>query len=424
MGESTGGKPYERILEEAYERFEEAEDFTVSVEEEFALLDPETLDLVNRFEDVQAAARGTALEPNLVGELIASEVGGQDGQAGVVRGRPGGARGAARASSPPSSSRSASRSARPGRTRGRAGATSASSTRRTTAGTTRSCATSSGATTRSASTPTSRSGAPTARCGSPRRSATGCPELLAVSASSPFHEGVDTGLHSARTQVFTRFFPRCGVPDAFASWRDYADYVRFLYRTGSIDEPTQLWWSVRPHLVVPHRRAPLLRRAAGPRRGAVARGAHGLAHRPLRAGARRGRAAAGAPAPADRGEHVARDPQRALGRADRPRARRRAAGARAGRAADRVGAARRGGDRRRIRGCGSPSGTPRSARSRAAPRARASRRSTPSRCASPCRRAADTRTRGTRAPIPGAGRPAMCCIIPRADASSASLCAP
>src|SRR6476646_5635337 len=74
MGESTGGKPYERVLAEAYERFEQAEDFTVSVEEEFALLDPETLDLVNRFEDVQAAVRGTALEPNLAGELIASEV--------------------------------------------------------------------------------------------------------------------------------------------------------------------------------------------------------------------------------------------------------------------------------------------------------------------------------------------------------------
>jgi len=77
------------------------------------------------------------------------------------------------------------------------------------------------------------------------------PELLAGSASSPFHEGVDTGLHSARTQVFTRFFPRCGVPDVFDSWDAYADYVRFLYRTGSIDEPTQIWWSVRPHLAFP-----------------------------------------------------------------------------------------------------------------------------------------------------------------------------
>src|SRR6187402_1605099 len=69
------GRPsHERLLEESRERFEDAVDFTVSVEEEFALLDRETLALVNRFEEVQAAARGTPLEPNLVGELIASEV--------------------------------------------------------------------------------------------------------------------------------------------------------------------------------------------------------------------------------------------------------------------------------------------------------------------------------------------------------------
>src|SRR4026209_2535707 len=66
--------PHEQLLAEARERFETAEDFTVSVEEEFALLDRETLDLVNRFEEAQAAARGPPLEPNLVGELIASEV--------------------------------------------------------------------------------------------------------------------------------------------------------------------------------------------------------------------------------------------------------------------------------------------------------------------------------------------------------------
>jgi carboxylate-amine ligase len=77
------------------------------------------------------------------------------------------------------------------------------------------------------------------------------PELLALSASSPVVERCVTGLHSARTQIFTRFFPRCGVPDAFASWQEYEDYVRFLYATGSIDEPTQLWWSVRPHLSFP-----------------------------------------------------------------------------------------------------------------------------------------------------------------------------
>jgi carboxylate-amine ligase len=77
------------------------------------------------------------------------------------------------------------------------------------------------------------------------------PELLALSASSPFAEAVDTGLHSARTQIFTRFFPRCGVPDAFDTWADYENYVRFLYDTGSVTEHTQLWWSVRPHLTFP-----------------------------------------------------------------------------------------------------------------------------------------------------------------------------
>jgi glutamate---cysteine ligase / carboxylate-amine ligase len=77
------------------------------------------------------------------------------------------------------------------------------------------------------------------------------PELLAVSASSPFVEGVFTYLHSARTQIFTRMFPRCGIPDWFEGWDDWEDYIRFLYETGSITEHTQVWWSVRPHLMFP-----------------------------------------------------------------------------------------------------------------------------------------------------------------------------
>ena len=77
------------------------------------------------------------------------------------------------------------------------------------------------------------------------------PELLAVSASSPFVEGVFTYLHSARTQIFTRMFPRCGIPDWFEGWDDWEQYVRFLYETGSITEHTQMWWSVRPHLMFP-----------------------------------------------------------------------------------------------------------------------------------------------------------------------------
>jgi glutamate---cysteine ligase / carboxylate-amine ligase len=73
------------------------------------------------------------------------------------------------------------------------------------------------------------------------------PLLLAISANSPFLDGRDSGLHSARTQSFTKSFPRCGVPDAFGGWRAYREYIEFLCRTSSIVEFTQVWWSVRPH---------------------------------------------------------------------------------------------------------------------------------------------------------------------------------
>jgi carboxylate-amine ligase len=73
------------------------------------------------------------------------------------------------------------------------------------------------------------------------------PELLAVSANSPFLDGADTGLHSARTQIFTKSFPRCGVPDHYGSFDRYAEYVDFLVKVNSIVEATQIWWSVRPH---------------------------------------------------------------------------------------------------------------------------------------------------------------------------------
>jgi glutamate---cysteine ligase / carboxylate-amine ligase len=73
------------------------------------------------------------------------------------------------------------------------------------------------------------------------------PLLLAISANSPYLDGRDSGLHSARTQSFTKSFPRCGVPDAFGGWRAYREYIDFLVRTNSIVEFTQVWWSVRPH---------------------------------------------------------------------------------------------------------------------------------------------------------------------------------
>src|SRR5271167_1336972 len=73
------------------------------------------------------------------------------------------------------------------------------------------------------------------------------PQLLAISANSPYLDGRDTGLQSARTQSFTKSFPRCGVPDAFGGWAAYREYIEFLVRTHSIVEFTQVWWSVRPH---------------------------------------------------------------------------------------------------------------------------------------------------------------------------------
>jgi glutamate---cysteine ligase / carboxylate-amine ligase len=74
------------------------------------------------------------------------------------------------------------------------------------------------------------------------------PVLLAISANSPFLDGRDSGLHSARTQTFTKSFPRCGVPDPFGSWDEFARYIEMLVATRSIIEYTQVWWSIRPHL--------------------------------------------------------------------------------------------------------------------------------------------------------------------------------
>ena len=73
------------------------------------------------------------------------------------------------------------------------------------------------------------------------------PPLLALSANSPFLDGHGTGLHSTRTQIFTRMFPRCGIHEPFGSWREYCSFIEKLKAADAIVEATQLWWSVRPH---------------------------------------------------------------------------------------------------------------------------------------------------------------------------------
>jgi carboxylate-amine ligase len=242
--------PYDQLLRDARERFETADDLTVAVEEEFALLDPLTLDLVSRYEDIVAAARGVDVEPYLAGELIASEIEVKTGRVDACADVP----------------------------------AVLAERRRQLAGLVEPLGIALGATgahpwadwkqQRIIDTPHYRRNDEILKYVVRKNNTFGLhvhvavrgadraiavvnglrnwlPELLAVSASSPFAEGVDTGLHSARTQIFTRFFPRCGIPDTFTSWDDYERYVRFLYETGSVDEHTQLWWSVRPHLAFP-----------------------------------------------------------------------------------------------------------------------------------------------------------------------------
>jgi carboxylate-amine ligase len=71
------------------------------------------------------------------------------------------------------------------------------------------------------------------------------PLLLALSANSPFWQGRDTGLASARTPLF-QAFPRVGIPRAFDSYSEYVEIVDLLISSGAFPEPTFLWWDVRP----------------------------------------------------------------------------------------------------------------------------------------------------------------------------------
>jgi carboxylate-amine ligase len=249
VGEAQKLSPEEQIRS-AREGFDAGKDFTVAVEEEFAIIDPESLGLVNRFEDFQAAAQGTEVEDHLVGELIASEVEVRTGRCETFQ------------------DAAAVMVERRRQLLELAGRLDLAL-----------CATgthpwSPWQDQRIIDTPHYRRNDEVLRYVVWRNNTFGLhvhvgikgadrailvtnalrsflPDLLAYSGSSPFVEGVFTYLHSARTEVFTRMFPRCGVPDSFRDWAEYEDYVRFLYRTGSITEHTQLWWSVRPHLAFP-----------------------------------------------------------------------------------------------------------------------------------------------------------------------------
>jgi carboxylate-amine ligase len=71
------------------------------------------------------------------------------------------------------------------------------------------------------------------------------PHLLALSTSSPFWHGLDSGLKSYRTSVF-RALPRTGMPEEFGDWSDYRRHVAVLTDVGVIEDATKLWWDLRP----------------------------------------------------------------------------------------------------------------------------------------------------------------------------------
>jgi glutamate---cysteine ligase / carboxylate-amine ligase len=234
-------------LDRAAAIFAEATDFTVGVEEEFSILDPQTLDLRSRFEQLRAAAESDRLlYESVAGELISSEIEiisgiGEDVHDALARQRErrrrlfalAGAQGAALGAT----------GTHPWADYREQPIIDTEHYRRVEEGlkyvawrnNTFSLHVHLGV----------RDIDRAVRVCDRLRPV--LPLLLAISANSPYLDGRDTGLHSARTQSFTKSFPRCGIPDAFGGWPAYRDYIEFLIKTNSIVEFTQVWWSVRPH---------------------------------------------------------------------------------------------------------------------------------------------------------------------------------
>jgi carboxylate-amine ligase len=234
-------------LDLARERFESSTDFTIGLEEEFAILDPVTLELEHRFEDVYAACRrDEVLAESAAGELIASEIEIRSGRA---------------ESFAEAVERQRQRRARLFDLVGGMGLA---------LGATGTHPWANYLDQRIIDTPhynrlrqelgwvAQRNNTWSMHVHMGVRGADRViavcdwlrellPLLLATSANSPFLDRRDTGLHTVRSEIFTRTFPRCGVPSPFLDWDSYAEFVATLQRTGSAVESTQLWWSVRPH---------------------------------------------------------------------------------------------------------------------------------------------------------------------------------
>jgi carboxylate-amine ligase len=234
-------------LDGARERFEDSTDFTVGIEEEFAILDPETLELAHRYEDVKAACdEDEVLAEAAAGELIASEVEIRSGRGETFADAVAAQRERRRRLFALVDSMGLALGAMGthpwanyldqriidtphyNRLREELGYVAQRNN------------------TWSLHVHVGVRGADRAIavCDRVREL---LPPLLAASANSPFLDGRDSGLATVRSEIFTRTFPRCGVPSPFVDWNTYASFVGLLERTGSVIESTQLWWSVRPH---------------------------------------------------------------------------------------------------------------------------------------------------------------------------------
>jgi carboxylate-amine ligase len=233
-------------LDDARELFARSQDLTLAIEEEFQIVDPDTHNLVNRFTELKARADATPLGEHTAGELIASEIELKTGRCETF-----------------------SEAARALLERRRALLDEAEAIGVALAA----CGThpwSPWWEQEIIDTPHYRIVEGTLRYVAWRNNTFGIhihvgvrdadralalnnamrsvlPDLLALSASSPWYEGRYTHLHSTRTQLFTRMFPRCGIPEPFDGWADYDRFVRWLVETKSIREHTEIWWCVRPH---------------------------------------------------------------------------------------------------------------------------------------------------------------------------------
>jgi carboxylate-amine ligase len=234
-------------MAKAREAFEGSTDFTVGIEEEFQILDPDTLALAQRFEELYDAGRADGvLRDRVAGELISSEI--------EIRSAKGDDFADALASQREARGRLFALAAERGIKLGTTGTHPWSPWQEQRIIDTehyRRLQRDLGYVARRNNTWSIHvhvgvRGADRAMAVCDRLRPV-LPELLAVSANSPFLDGHDSGLHSARTQIFTKSFPRCGIPEDWGSWAAYASFVEFLHRTASVVEATQLWWSVRPH---------------------------------------------------------------------------------------------------------------------------------------------------------------------------------